>query len=372
MSTVIYIGFYTEGTGYEDEAKELIKTLIDFNLEYEIEAIPNRGDWQKNTQHKAVFIREKMDQHPNQALVWVDADARIRQYPSLFCEIAETNQCDIAVHYHKEAELLSGTMYIAPTPAARRTVDLWIERNAKYPGVWDQKNLQWVMEETNEARLMRLPAEYCFIFDLSKKYYPGTLPIIEHMQASRRLKKRANAIQSPMKALMAINQQAEILNHLPAGGAMLEWGSGGTTKQLLLGMQTSQRLVSVEHHAEWAAKVEAECRNCPNHEILVKESTGGVVGKNATQWEECPVGLAGYIYPCDLSEFDVFLVDGVARGSCLMSVFTYGKSGAWVFLHDANRPWYEWALQHPRILEKKVIEASVGDYPPLLWMAKLQ
>jgi len=44
----------------------------------------------------------------------------------------------------------------------------------------------------NEGRLRdkNLPPEYTFIFDSMRKMYPDTKPVIEHFQASRKLRNR--------------------------------------------------------------------------------------------------------------------------------------------------------------------------------------
>jgi SAM-dependent methyltransferase len=185
---VLYIGYYTRGNGYEAHARELIKTLDGFQLPHEIEAIDDRGGWQQNTQFKARFIQMKMEQHPDCALVWLDADARILQIPALFEEFATAHDCDLAVHYFRGHDLCSGTIYIAPTDEAQRLIAAWIEKNAQFPERWEQKNLQAVVEETHDARIAKLPAGYCYIFDLSKRAYPREDVVIEHQQASRLLK----------------------------------------------------------------------------------------------------------------------------------------------------------------------------------------
>jgi hypothetical protein len=64
----------------------------------------------------------------------------------------------------------------------------WINKNKKHPRTWDQKNLAAVLKEV-EHNACYLPPEYCWIFDLSKKRYGNLKPVIEHYQASRKLKR---------------------------------------------------------------------------------------------------------------------------------------------------------------------------------------
>lgn len=182
----IYIAFYTIDTPYEEEAKKLEASLREFSLPYEIEAIPTLGSWQENTKYKAIFIQNMLFKHTGRAVVYLDCDAVIRERPTLFDNI----DCDIAVHYYEsknrpDRELLSGTLYVAPTENARRLIELWRYVNQEYPSRWEQKNLSIALKFMPEIKIYELPPTYCLIFDLMKD---RGRPVIEHFQASRRYK----------------------------------------------------------------------------------------------------------------------------------------------------------------------------------------
>lgn len=175
-----------------------------------------------------------------------------------------------------------------------------------------------------------------------------------------------------MRCLLAENQRYAILASVPPNGRMLEWGTGGSTLWFLDHLDPAQQLIGVEHDAGWYMQVTARAGDRANYSPRLHEAHFGA-GENATPWEECPAGLADYIHPTPLSDIDVFLIDGVARGACLANVMLNGKSGARVFLHDANRAgWYDWAQRLGRATDVQVIKAADGDYPPDLWTCRLR
>jgi len=176
----IFISYYTENTGYAEEVKRLIASLRRFNLEYDIEAIGNLGGWQKNTQYKASFIKKMLLKH-KRSVVFIDADARILRYPSLFRNF----KADIGAHYREKRELLSGTLYVGYNEKTLALVDKWIELNKANPAIWEQKNLQGALRDFGGS-IGDLPAQYCKIYDIMRTVKE---PVIEHYQASRRLKR---------------------------------------------------------------------------------------------------------------------------------------------------------------------------------------
>lgn len=197
------VSYFTRGTGYEVEVRKLIASCDKLKIPNAVLPVANRGSWQKNTQLKAEFILDMLDlQAPSgQAVVWVDADAVVRQYPALF----DALECDLGLSYRDYAkfpcgkhrsgeELLSGTIYLANNEVVRQLVKDWIRQNAAAPGLWEQRNLQAVVERWGNAlRVQRLPPTYCKIFDTMRTAGPG---VIEHYQASRRFRQKINRTQA--------------------------------------------------------------------------------------------------------------------------------------------------------------------------------
>ncbi len=181
----VIVAYYTKGTGYEAQVKQLKTTLKRFNLENDVVGISDRGSWHKNTYYKPQFIKRMMNKYPDRSIVYVDADAKIRMNPVLFNNF----KYDFACYFHAQRkELLSGTLYFGNTKKARDLVDEWIKENKLHPKTnMPQKNLRAVFDrEKDKIKWKALPVEYCMIFDSRSRYQAS--PIIEHFQLSRQYK----------------------------------------------------------------------------------------------------------------------------------------------------------------------------------------
>jgi len=189
MLTPIYISFYTRGNGYEAEAMELGRTLDHFGLPGDLVPLPPFSNWVEACGYKPVFIQRMREKHGKRPLVWLDADARVRQYPRLFLDMPLGT--DFAAHWKDKTdsepgELLSGTLYFAPTKAADELLADWARTCSARPREWDQHVLQNLVEGREGLKVQNLPPNYTQIFDLMAG---AGEPVIEHMQASRRLRR---------------------------------------------------------------------------------------------------------------------------------------------------------------------------------------
>ena len=180
----IVVAYYTENTGYADEVKNLVSSLNRFKLPMDIVAVPSLGSWQANTQYKAYFIKQMLIKHFPKDILYLDADARVQQYPGLF----DTVDFDVGVIYQAQIELISSTLYFANKAKVMELVDRWIKCCLLDTKTWDQRLLQYVLEEESQdlnLKIQHLPQTYCQIYDFAK----DEEPVIEQFQASRRLKK---------------------------------------------------------------------------------------------------------------------------------------------------------------------------------------
>lgn len=187
---MIFVSYYTVNTGYEKEYTHLEQSFKRFNLEYEIDAIQSQGDWFANCFYRAAFLKQKLLSH-QRPVVWVDCDAIVKQYP----EVLFSLDCDFACYIHtqksKVKELLGGTMFFNYTQNALKLLDLWQElvtnRDKNTKRFLDQWYLHCAVQILMKQGLkfFELPAVYCQIFDTMKDIGE---PVIEHFQASRRLK----------------------------------------------------------------------------------------------------------------------------------------------------------------------------------------
>jgi lipopolysaccharide biosynthesis glycosyltransferase len=175
-----FISYYTPQ--YIQEAQKLRQSLESNLLNYHIAGIEDKGSWDANTHYKPIFIRQQLQNES--AVVWLDADCMVLSYPKIFFEL----NCDVAFHRFKGKELLSGTVYFNNTAKTSELLQKWIDINQENPEIFDQKNLDQALKSISDISIIELPPEYCFIYDLSKNYYPRVNPIIEHYQASRKFR----------------------------------------------------------------------------------------------------------------------------------------------------------------------------------------
>jgi hypothetical protein len=176
---MVYVNCYT--SSYKPLAVKLKDSLDKLGLKNEVTEFQSKGSWAANCNYKAKYILDMWTKYGK--VVWIDADAEVKENPVLFQDIKE----DIGYHLFKGKEVLSGTLFFNDTQKANDLLVAWVDKNIKHHTRWDQKNLAAVLQEV-EHDACYLPPEYCFIFDLSRKYYGSLNPIIEHYQASRQKK----------------------------------------------------------------------------------------------------------------------------------------------------------------------------------------
>ena len=183
----IVVAYYTLNTSYADEMQHLMASLKKFNLPMDIVGIPSQGSWQANTEYKAYFVKQMLIRHYPKDILYLNADARVQQYPVLFDNV----NFDLGVYY-LNGELISSTVYFANNAKVSVLVDMWIAYCFRNPDRWDQQILQHVLNEKGkdlQLQVQILPPTYCKIFDTMRSVEN---PVIEQFQASRRFKKEVN------------------------------------------------------------------------------------------------------------------------------------------------------------------------------------
>jgi hypothetical protein len=196
LSDLLIVGYYTISTPYEDEAKKLIASCNKIGIQHDIKGVQNLGSWQSNTRYKANFMLDMLTKHPDKRLLYVDCDAVIHSLPVLF----KNYSADVAVRFQdfnwRKNECLSGTIYMENNLKTRRLCELWAKENVSEGAnakTFEQWNLAKAIEQmgkTDGLVCKNLPPEYTFIFDSMRKMYPGAVPVIEHFQASRKIKNK--------------------------------------------------------------------------------------------------------------------------------------------------------------------------------------
>ena len=187
----LIVACYTSGDYAEVAEEMLLPSLRDLGLAHDVREVPNLGSWVANGFGCQLFLMRMHWKMPEVDFLFLDVDATVQSDPWPYLSRLD---CDIAGYYFKGKELLTGTLYLPAGPRRKELLTRWIEKNQAAPDIWDQKHLQALLEEDPTFKVSHLPAEYCCIFDLQRKQTPGIVPVIEHHQASRRLKNRVSRI----------------------------------------------------------------------------------------------------------------------------------------------------------------------------------
>ncbi|HEC61903.1 MAG TPA: hypothetical protein ENI27_06570 [bacterium] len=198
ISSVVFVSFYT--VGYEEQAAELARSALQYGLRIEIDRVKSKGNHTLNIRYKPEFIlmKAKCRRKGVKAIVWVDADAIFRAFPSLLFDL----DCDLAVHYRDGKELLSGTMYWSFSDRTMDALEAWVKQLGLHRGKFEQVMLQEMLEKDNLGlKIEELPTEYCKIFDLVERQDQGreVFPVIEHFQRSRARKEFAKALREDFR-----------------------------------------------------------------------------------------------------------------------------------------------------------------------------
>ena len=190
------VAFYTKNTGYAEEIKKLKSSAKKNGYEIYVEGIRNLGSWDLNTKHKPNLILNAMKKYPKEDyFLFLDADAIVNKKIPM-----DEIKGDIAV-CHKKVEsrkqkgwLLSGTIFIKNNEKMKKIMYEWIEINKKNPKTYDQDTLYTILKRNfQEIEIQRISLKYCKINGSKcSSHKKITNPIIEHNQASRRLKRKIN------------------------------------------------------------------------------------------------------------------------------------------------------------------------------------
>jgi hypothetical protein len=146
-----------------------------------------------------------------------------------------------------------------------------------------------------------------------------------------------------LKMLMAASHRQMIVDDVPDGGMLFEWGCGGSSAWIADALAKKGAVIrSVEHHPEWYQKVVALEAKRANWTLEHIAPAAGYAFPNATKEEEDPVLLRDYVKSGAAAAYtsDVVLIDGVARGACL-TMMAYLNPSPVIYLHDTHRDWYE-------------------------------
>lgn len=197
---------YATSDEYAEYAKVLARSVRLFRIEceidlispeelrvdqYPLEKLPYGEDpkklrfWKASVLYKPTFMRMKLAANPDRDIIWIDADARLLDYPRLL--MAEKPDFDISF-YHMDVlgnEPFGGTVFYRNSTAVRSLVEQWEAEVKKNPKALDELSLSKVVRERSDIVFKPLPPEYCWVERWMRQKHRGTTPIIEQHAVSR-------------------------------------------------------------------------------------------------------------------------------------------------------------------------------------------
>ena len=199
------VSFYTPQ--YYVHLADFMSSVHAFRLQMEVEKLPTRGSWRLNCGFKPRFMLKMIERFG--PCVWLDIDARVKEYPALFDELVETS-IDFATYFipnkymrpsdvplgeaSRNPGLASGTMFFNDTEAAKELLHRWIGHDrGQHSAEQFVLGEAWHLYEKEIGLHTRgLPQAYCKVFDQAYREGEHGPDVIEHLQASRKLRGLVN------------------------------------------------------------------------------------------------------------------------------------------------------------------------------------
>ena len=174
--------FYTPN--YLPQLLSLKASLEAHGINHYFKRYERAVSWEATTRIKAAFVRHCLDHLPQYDILYVDADAVVRQKP-VFLDTVKTDLSllfhPVQTRRHPVMRISLGTFFIRNTAGGRRFAQLWADQEAKAKlTTCDDDMIIGVFDQLTGVSMTVLPATYYKVFD-----QPGEQPVFEHFQASR-------------------------------------------------------------------------------------------------------------------------------------------------------------------------------------------
>ena len=224
------ITFHTDDQLYTAAAARLKASADRLSIPVHIETVPSRGSWEENCAFKAEFVRDQW-RNVDVPIVWLDADATLNAYPSLFASL----DTDFAINKNRGWIFAGGTLYFGRSPAAQVLLDRWVYHCRANPHRSDDLSLDYAWAEiTRESplRTVWLPQSYRW-----RSTRPGAdQAIVVQWKASRHVRKNSGVVSCKERKLL--RRAVELAKRSgPAGSRRLL----GKTLQFVRRLKSSSR-----------------------------------------------------------------------------------------------------------------------------------
>ena len=188
--------FYTPN--YLPQLLSLKASLEAHGINHYFKLYERAATWEATTRIKAQFVKHCLEKFPARDVLYVDADAVVRQHPSFI----DTIKTDIALLFHPVKarrhpmmRVSLGTFFIRNTGGGRKFANLWASQEAIAKlTTCDDDMIIAVFDQLTGVSMTVLPRTYYKVFD-----QPGEDPVFEHFQASRGEVKIRNTVRKTLQ-----------------------------------------------------------------------------------------------------------------------------------------------------------------------------
>ncbi len=172
---LLVASYYTNET-YKAHAAIMEKTANRVGLECALYEAEDKGNHVLNTHQKPGIILRALEEHKDCNILFVDADCRFRQHPSLFYETDLPFGC----YFYQRDYAWSGVLWIG-NPGGKPFIEAWKKLVDENPRQHTRRALVPAIEKTGSHRVLRLPPAYLWVERWFRGRFPGASPVIEDL-----------------------------------------------------------------------------------------------------------------------------------------------------------------------------------------------
>jgi hypothetical protein len=188
--------FYTPN--YLPQLLSLKASLEAFGINHYFKLYDRAATWEATTRIKAQFVKHCLEKFPGRDVLYVDADAVLRQQPT-FIDTIKTDMGllfhPVKARRHPMMRISLGTFFIRNTEGGRKFATLWAGQESKAQlTTCDDDMIIAVFDQLTNVSITVLPRTYYKVFD-----QPGEDPVFEHFQASRGEVKIRNTVRKTLQ-----------------------------------------------------------------------------------------------------------------------------------------------------------------------------
>lgn len=166
---------------YKAMAERMMSSARAVGLEASGYAVENEsGVWMDGMNKKPGVVLQAMKDFPDDSILFADADCLFVSPPDLLDE--RRHDADVACYFNAPRQPMSSVIWFR-AGTGLRIAELWVEEMKKNPGrLDDHVALQNALDAIRpNARVLHLPASYCWIEEWFRERFGPISPVIIHL-----------------------------------------------------------------------------------------------------------------------------------------------------------------------------------------------